>query len=32
MEGIKFNDGHPIARPIHVDKNGRLLQFTLKPG
>ena len=22
MEGIKFNDCHPIAQPIHVDKNG----------
>jgi len=32
MEGIKFNDSHPIARPIHVDKNGRVLQFALKPG
>ncbi|MEX0999538.1 MAG: cupin domain-containing protein [Thermodesulfobacteriota bacterium] len=32
MEGIKFNDSHPIAQPIHVDKNGRLLQFALKPG
>jgi len=32
MGGIKFNDSHPIAQPIHVDKNGRLLQFALKPG
>jgi len=32
MEGIKFNDSHPIAQPIHVDKNGRLLQFALMPG
>ena len=32
MEGIKFNDSHPIAHPIHVDKNGRVLQFALKPG
>ena len=32
MEGIKFNDQHPIAQPIHIDKNGRLLQFALKPG
>jgi len=32
MEGIKFNDSHPIAQPIHVDKNGRLLQLALKPG
>ncbi len=32
MEGIKFKDSAPIARPIYVDKNGRLLQFPLKPG
>ena len=32
MEGIKFNDGHPIAQSIHADKNGRLLQFALEPG
>lgn len=32
MEGIKFNDDHPIAQSIHADKNGRLLQFALKPG
>lgn len=32
MEGIKFNDSHPIAQSIHADKNGRLLQFALEPG
>ena len=32
MEGIKFNESHPIAQSIHADKNGRLLQFALKPG
>lgn len=32
MEDIKFNDSHPIAQSIHADKNGRLLQFALKPG
>lgn len=32
MEGIKFNDDHPIAQSIHADKNGRLLQFALEPG
>ena len=32
MEGIEFNDAHGIARPIHADENGRLLQFALLPG
>jgi quercetin dioxygenase-like cupin family protein len=31
-QGVKFNDSHPIAQSIHADKNGRLLQFALKPG
>lgn len=32
MDGIQFNETHGIARPIHVDKNGRLLEFALRPG
>lgn len=32
MEGVEFNDAHGIARPIHADENGRLLQFALLPG
>jgi quercetin dioxygenase-like cupin family protein len=32
MKGVEFNETHGIARPIHVDKNGRLLQFALRPG
>lgn len=32
MEGIRFNDGHPIAQSIHADRNGRILQFALEPG
>lgn len=32
LDGIKFNESHGIARPIHIDKNGRLLEFALLPG
>jgi len=32
LDDIRYNDGHPIAQSIHADKNGRLLQFALKPG
>lgn len=32
MDGIQFNEKRGIARPIHVDKNGRLLEFALRPG
>ncbi len=31
LSGIEYNESHPIARSIHVDKNGRLLQFALLP-
>lgn len=32
LDNIKYNDTHPIAQSIHADKNGRILQFALKPG
>lgn len=32
LENQKFNDTHAHAEPLHVDKNGRAILFTLKPG
>ena len=32
FENQKFNDAHAHAEPLHVDKNGRAILFTLKPG
>ncbi len=32
LEDLEFHDGHPYAQPLLVDKNGRVLRFTLKPG
>ncbi len=32
LEKLQFGEGRPIAKPIHVDENGRLLLFTLRPG
>ncbi len=32
LEKEKFVDKHAHAEPLHVDKNGRVILFTLKPG
>jgi quercetin dioxygenase-like cupin family protein len=32
LEELEFGEERPIAKPIHVDENGRLLRFTLRPG
>jgi quercetin dioxygenase-like cupin family protein len=32
LENQKFSDTHAHAEPLHVDKNGRAILFTLKPG
>jgi len=32
LEGLEFHDKDPYAQPLHVDKNGRVLRFTLRPG
>jgi quercetin dioxygenase-like cupin family protein len=32
LEQLEFGEERPIAKPIHVDENGRLLRFTLRPG
>ncbi|HET7091067.1 MAG TPA: cupin domain-containing protein [Anaerolineae bacterium] len=32
LEGLEFHDKNPNAEPLHVDKNGRVLRFMLKPG
>lgn len=32
LENQKFNDAHAHAEPLHVDKNGRAILFTLRPG
>ncbi len=32
IESEKFSDKHSHAEPLHVDKNGRAILFTLKPG
>jgi quercetin dioxygenase-like cupin family protein len=32
LEKEQFSDKHPHAEPLHVDKNGRVILFTLKPG
>lgn len=29
---LQFHDANPHANPIYVDKNGRAILFTLKPG
>lgn len=31
-EKIEFRDKDPLAQPLHVDRHGRALLFTLKPG
>jgi quercetin dioxygenase-like cupin family protein len=32
LEKLEFRDESPYAEPLHVDKTGRALRFTLKPG
>ncbi|MDE3090141.1 MAG: cupin domain-containing protein [Chloroflexota bacterium] len=32
MEGIQFGDKDAHAEPLYVDKHGRAIRFTLKPG
>lgn len=32
LENWKFNSKGPHAEPLHVDRNGRAILFTLKPG
>jgi len=32
LENLQFNSKGPHAEPLHVDKNGRAILFTLKPG
>lgn len=32
IENEKFSDEHAHAEPLHVDKNGRAILFTLNPG
>jgi len=32
LENQKFSDTHAHAEPLHVDKNGRAILFTLRPG
>ena len=32
LEGVEFHDKDPYADPLFVDKNGRIIRFTLRPG
>lgn len=32
LENIQFRDKDPIALPLHSDRQGRAILFTLKPG
>ncbi len=32
LDNETFNDKHSHAEPLHVDKEGRVILFTLKPG
>lgn len=32
FENWEFNEKHAHAQPLHVDRNGRIILFTLKPG
>lgn len=32
FENLKFGDKDPHAEPFHVDRQGRAILFTLKPG
>jgi quercetin dioxygenase-like cupin family protein len=31
-EQLEFREPNPYAQPLHVDDNGRILRFMLKPG
>ena len=31
-ENVIFSDKNPNAEPLHVDENGRVLRFALRPG
>lgn len=32
MDNVKFREENPVADPLYVDKDGRILLFCLKPG
>lgn len=32
LDEIEFREKKPEAQPLYVDRNGRVLRFTLKPG
>lgn len=32
LEHLEFREAGPNAQPLYVDKNGRIIRFTLKPG
>jgi len=32
FDDIVFHDANPNAEPLHVDQDGRVLRFALKPG
>ena len=32
LDKLEFRDKDPLAQPLHVDRHGRALLFTLKPG
>ena len=32
LEKLEFHDQDPYAQPLFVDKSGRVLRFTLRPG
>ena len=32
LQTLEFRDDRPLAKPLLVDRSGRVLRFTLKPG
>jgi len=32
LANLEFHDHHPYAQPLHVDEDGRVIRFMLKPG
>lgn len=32
LEGLEFHEKNPYADPLFVDKDGRIIRFTLRPG
>ena len=32
LENLEFHENNPYAQPLHVEKTGRVLRFTLRPG